>query len=64
MTQMTFDRLMRGQDPRGECRFLVRDQFSGMVVEEGLVILGRCGLMSGTAYDRRCEMCGSWEART
>ena len=52
--QKSFDDFDRGCS-RGECRWLRRDHATGMVVEEGLVILGTCDLLGGTAYDRRCE---------
>ena len=60
--QKSFDDLERGCS-RGECRWLRRDHATGMVVDEGLVILGTCDLLGGTAYDRRCEECPTWEAR-
>ncbi len=63
MTQLSFDSLSRGTSAKGPCKYLHRDSCAGMVVEEGLVILGRCDLLGGTAYDRRCETCLEWRSR-
>lgn len=61
-SQKSLEDMTRGTG-RGECRHLRRDQATGLVVDEGLVILGQCGLLGGTAYDRRCETCLEWRAR-
>lgn len=62
MTQMSFDDLDRGTKVRARCRWCKRTQTTGVVGDEGMVILGRCLLDGGTAYDRRCLECDSWEA--
>lgn len=62
MSQLRLDDISRGTPTRGRCKYLVNTASSGTLVpHEGLVILGRCGLLSGTAFDRRCEECTSWE---
>lgn len=61
--QKCFDDYSRGTGSRGACRWLRRNEATGWVGDEGLVILGTCGLLGGTAYDRRCEECPTWEAR-
>lgn len=61
--QLSFDDLARGAT-RPSCRWLVRTESTGSVNrEEMLVILGRCSLLGDTAYDRRCDVCDSWEGR-
>lgn len=61
MTQINFDDLVRGTGSKRTCRHLVRTQSTGRVVDGGMVILGRCGSLGGTAYDRRCQECDSKE---
>ena len=63
MAQLNFDDLERGTKGRKPCLFLARTPSTGMVVDEGLVILGRCQSLGGIAYDRRCDQCLFWEAR-
>lgn len=59
--QLSLDDLSRGKASRGSCRWLARTASTGAVNrDEGLVILGRCALMGGTAYDRRCDTCDEW----
>ena len=61
MTQMSFDDLSRGTGSRPRCRWCKRTASTGMVVDECMVILGRCALLGDTAYDRRCDECECWE---
>lgn len=63
MTQMSFDDLDRGTRSRPSCRWCKRTTQTGEVVDESMVILGRCSLLGDIAYDRRCDSCESWEAR-
>lgn len=42
------------------CKWLRKTECVGYVGEEGMVILGNCGLLGDTAYDRRCENCGQY----
>lgn len=63
MRQVNFDDLSRGTSHRPRCRWCKRTESTGLLVEDGLVILGRCILLGGTAYDRRCDECTSWEVR-
>lgn len=39
------------------CRWLRPDEVTGFTTSDGLTILGQCGLLGGTAYDKRCEIC-------
>lgn len=63
MIQKSFDDMDRGHAARPACRWLRVTEATGWVGDEGLVILGTCDRLGGTAYDRRCETCGSWEER-
>lgn len=60
--QLSFDDLDRGTKARPRCKWCRRTEATGRVGDEGMVILGRCLLYAGTAYDRRCIECDSWEA--
>lgn len=64
MTQLNFDDLERGTKGRGPCLYLARTPSTGMMVDDELMILGRCQNLGGTAYDRRCQTCDFWEARS
>lgn len=61
--QKSFDDFERGKSSRGSCKWLRTGECTGMVVDEGLVILGDCNLLGGTAYDRRCETCTEFAGR-
>lgn len=61
LTQLSFDDLSRGTKARPRCRWCKRISTTGEVVDDSMVILGRCLLMGDIAYDRRCETCASWE---
>ncbi len=61
-SQLTLDDMSRGHN-RPACRWLHRTPYTGLVGDEGMVVLGNCSLLGGTAYDRRCEICGQWEGK-
>lgn len=63
MRQVNFDDLARGMSHRPRCRWCKRTVHTGIVVDDGMTILGRCLLLGDTAYDRRCDECTSWEVK-
>lgn len=45
------------------CPWLKPDRDVAGCKGDGGIILGRCGLLGGTAYDKRCETCPNAEAK-
>lgn len=58
--QSTLDPPAPASSQRRPCRHLRSTMHSGIVVGEGLRILGRCTLLGRDAYDRDCDTCPQW----